>query len=92
MHTSEIQPLSCGDRHVLTHLGIPNAVRLAVYDASFWYYDSGSRTLHEWLCSCNTCTAAWRHDTPSKRCRFKRKYIAYDRWPEVDEADIRAHG
>ena len=61
----------------MAHLGIPNAVRLAVPDSTFWYYDEESHTLHEWLCQCRACRTAWRDNTPSSHCHFKRKYVAH---------------
>ena len=88
LHASEIRAPTRGDRHVLAHLAIPDAVRLNVYDSSYWYYDAGSRTLHEWSCSCRSCAAAWRAETPSHRCKFRRKYTAHASWPEVDESDL----
>jgi len=91
MRSSEIRALAPGDHHVMKHLGIKDGVRLDVWDSTFWYYDSGSRTLHEWSCSCRACTVAWRWDTPSKNCRFKHKYVAHDAWPGIDESDLRAH-
>jgi hypothetical protein len=46
---SEVRDLSRGDKVVLAHLGIPDAVRLNIMDSSYWYYDTSSRkyTVHD---------------------------------------------
>jgi hypothetical protein len=86
---SEIRDLECGDRHVLAHLGIPDAVRLNIMDSSYWYYDASSRTLHEWLCSCRACMDTWNQDVPSRHCQHRRKYTVHDMWRGVDASDLR---
>ena len=92
LRRSQVRSSSRGDLHVMGHLGIPNAVRLDVYDSCFWYYDEASRTLHEWLCQCRACRTAWRMDAPSPRCRFKRKYVVHDSWADVGVEDLKRRG
>ena len=85
----EIRRLRRGDRHVLAHLGIPDAVRLNIRDSSYWYYDASSRALHEWLCSCRACMVTWKQDVPSRHCKFRRRYTVHDAWRGVDASDLR---
>ena len=89
LRDSEVRDLERGDRHVLAHLGIPDAVRLSIMDSSYWYYDAGSRTLHEWMCWCRACTVTFRQDVPSHHCKFRPRYTVHDSWTGVDESDLR---
>lgn len=90
LRANEIRTLTPGDRSLLRHLGIPDAVRLNAIDSSLWYWDADSRTLHEWLCTCRACRSQYRiADAPSTRCRYRRRHAVHEVWPDVGVGDLR---
>ena len=82
LRRNDIRTLSKGDCHVMAHLGVVG-VRLNVYDSCAWYWDPHTLELHEWMCLCRACRATAWLDEPSTRCRFKRKFVAHQRFQGV---------
>jgi len=64
----------------MAHLGV-TGVRLNVHDSCAWYWDPHTLELHEWMCQCRACRTG--DGEPSTRCRFKKKFVAHQRFKGV---------